>query len=41
MGTDINNDNVKSVGVDASALFNISYGLYVVTTNDGKRITAA
>ena len=37
MGTDMNNDNVKSVGVDASALFNISYGLYVVTTNDGEK----
>ena len=33
----MNNDNVKSVGVDASALFNISYGLYVVTTNDGEK----
>lgn len=37
MGADMNNDNVKSVGVDASALFNISYGLYVVTTNDGEK----
>ena len=37
MGTDMNNDNVKSVGVEASALFNISYGLYVVTTNDGEK----
>lgn len=33
----MNNDNAKTGDVDASALFNLSYGLYVVTVNDGKK----